>query len=247
MTRAGPKPSRAESRPASRPTRSRLTITSAAPKPRAGRVRLVIADRHPIILDGLEVLFSAESDLEVVARCVNGDETLAAVRLHRPDILLLDIHLPGTHGLRVIRRLRQEKKWPSVVVFTDTIDEVEALEALRLGVRGMVLKEQPADTLVRCVRKVHGGEPWLERDAFSRALTTLLEREAGAREVANVLTPRETDVVRMVASGLDNAEVSERLSISRGTVKVHLHQIYRKLKVTNRVELTLYARSKQLV
>jgi DNA-binding NarL/FixJ family response regulator len=101
--------------------------------------------------------------------------------------------------------------------------------------------------LVQCVRKVHAGEQWLERRSVGRALEKLLSREAGSREVAGVLTPREIEVVRMVASGSRNKEIADRLSISEGTVKIHLHHIYEKLHLNGRLELARYAQDKGLV
>jgi DNA-binding NarL/FixJ family response regulator len=210
-------------------------------------IRLVLADDHPIVLDGLESLFRLEPDFEVVARCANGEESLKAVRRHRPDVLLLDIHMPGKDGLTVLRELQREKVPTKVVLLAAALEEEDVLEALRLGVRGMVLKEQAPQTVVRCVRQVHAGEPWIETYAFGRALHTRLQREAGERETARVLTPREIEMVRMVARGLRNKEMSERLAIREGTVKIHLHHIYRKLQVESRVELILYAQSKKLV
>jgi DNA-binding NarL/FixJ family response regulator len=210
-------------------------------------IRLVLADDHPIVLDGLENLFRLEVDFQVVARCVNGEESIAAVRRHRPDVLILDLHMPRKDGITVVRQLVAETLPTKVVLLAAVLEDDEVLEALRLGVRGMVLKELAPRMLVQCVRKVHAGEQWLEMHAFSRALDTLLRREAGEREAADVLTPREIEMVRMVASGLRNRELSERLAISEGTVKIHLHHIYRKLKVDNRVELILYAQSKKLV
>jgi len=210
-------------------------------------ISLVLADDHPIVLDGLENLFRLESDFRVVARCVNGEESLAAVRRHRPDVLILDIHMPRNDGLTVVRELRREDLPTQVILLAAVLEEEEVLEALRLGVRGMLLKELAPQMVVRCVRKVHAGEQWIEKQAYSRALNTLLRREAGEREAAGVLTPREIEMVRMVARGLRNKEVSERLAISEGTVKIHLHNIYRKLKVENRVDLILFAQSKRLV
>lgn len=210
-------------------------------------IRLVLADDHPIVLDGLETLFRLEPDLEIAARCVNGEETLVAVRLHRPDVLVLDIHMPRKDGIAVLRELQRDKLPTKVVLLAAVLEEEEVLEALRLGVRGMVLKELAPQMVVQCVRKVHAGEQWLEKHAVSRVVDSLLRREAGEREAANVLTPREIEMVGMVARGLRNKEMSERLAISEGTVKIHLHHIYRKLKVENRVELILYAQSKRLV
>ncbi|OGU09817.1 MAG: hypothetical protein A2W29_05520 [Gemmatimonadetes bacterium RBG_16_66_8] len=210
-------------------------------------IRLVLADDHPIVLDGLENLFRLESDFRVVARCVNGEECLEAVRRFQPDVLVLDIRMPGKDGLAVLRELRREQQPTQVVLLAAALEEDEVLEALRLGVRGMVLKELAPKMVVQCVRKVHAGEQWLEKQAVGRALDTLLRREAGEREAATILTPREIEMVGMVARGLRNKEMSDRLAISEGTVKIHLHNIYRKLKVENRVELILYAQSKRLV
>lgn len=210
-------------------------------------IRLVLADDHPIVLDGLENLFRLEPDMRVVARCVNGEETLTAVSRHRPDVLLLDLNLPRKDGLTVLRELHQTKLGIKVVLLAAVLDEEEVLEAFRLGVRGMVLKEQAPQMVVQCVRRVHAGEQWVEKHACTRALHSLLDREAGESAAASILTPREIQMVRMVAGGLRNKEMSQRLAISEGTVKIHLHHIYQKLKVENRVQLTLCAQSKKLV
>jgi DNA-binding NarL/FixJ family response regulator len=210
-------------------------------------IGLVLADDHPIILDGLEQLFHLEQDFKVLARCTNGEEALRAVRKHRPDVLVLDIRMPGTGGLAVVREMKKEKLPTHIVLLTGALDEHEAMEAIRLGVRGVVLKEMAPKLLVQCIRKVHTGEQWVERRSFGRALETMMRREAGARQIAGVLTPREMEIVRLVASGLHNKEIAAKLAISEGTVKVHLHHIYEKLNVGGRLELTLYAQGKGLV
>jgi DNA-binding NarL/FixJ family response regulator len=211
------------------------------------RTRLVLADDHPIVLHGLGNLLGAERDLLVVARCASGDETLSAVRRHRPDLLILDLHMPGKDGLAILRQLRREQLLIPVVLIAERLEEEEILEAFRLGVRGMLLKELALEMIVQCVRTVRAGEPWFEKHAVSRALDALLRHEKGEREVASLLTPREMEMVRLVAHGLCTEEMSRRLGISTGTVKTHLHRVYRKLHLDNRVALTLYAQSKQLV
>jgi len=210
-------------------------------------IGLVLADDHPIILDGLEQLFHLEQDFKVLARCTNGEEALRAVIRHRPDVLVLDIRMPGTGGLAVIREMKKEKLRTRVVLLTGALDEHEAMEAIRLGVRGVVLKEMAPKLLVQCIRKVHTGEQWVERRSFGRALETMMRREAGARQIAGVLTPRELEIVPLVASGLHNKEIAAKLAISEGTVKIHLHHIYERLNVGGRLELTLYAQGKGLV
>ena len=210
-------------------------------------ISLVLADDHPIILDGLEMLFRAEQDFQVLARCVNGEETIQAVRQHRPDILILDIRMPGKDGLAVLREVKKDSLPTRAVLLTVGLDEDDLLEAIRLGVRGVVLKEMAPQMLVQCVRKVHAGEQWLEKRSVGRALEKMLLREAGERQVAGVLTPRELEIMRMVAAGLRNKEIAESLSISEGTVKIHLHHIYEKLHLGGRLELALYAQERGLV
>lgn len=211
------------------------------------QTRLVLADDHPIVLHGLDNLLRAEPDVKVVARCASGDETLVAVRRHRPDLLILDLHMPRKSGLDVLRQLRRDKLGTKVIIMADRLEDDEVLEAYRLGVRGMLLKELALKMVVQCVRKVLAGEIWFEKHAVSRALDVLLHREDGERETAALLTPREMEMVRLVAQGLRTEEMSNRLDISEGTIKTHLHRVYRKLKINNRVALTLYAQALKLV
>jgi DNA-binding NarL/FixJ family response regulator len=200
-------------------------------------IRLVLADDHPLILDGLGALFSADGGFEVAARCRDGEAALRAVREHRPDVLVLDLRMPRLDGVGVLRALREEGDPTRVVVLTAAVDEDEAVEAIRLGVRGMVLKEMAPEMLVRCVRRVSEGGEWLERESVGRALDKMIRRGEAAKEAASVLTARELEVVRLVAAGLRNKEIADRLSIGEGTVKIHLHRVYEKLGVDGRVPL----------
>jgi DNA-binding NarL/FixJ family response regulator len=203
-------------------------------------VRLVLADDHRIILEGLEQLFRREKDFEVVATATSGEDALRAVREHHPDILVLDIRMPKGDGLSVLRQIHAEKLQTRVVLLTATLDEDEVLEAMQNGVSGLVLKESAAVGLVQTVRRVQRGERALEPSMVSRALDRLAQREE-AKKIAEVLSKRETEIVKMVAAGLRNKEIAVKLSISEGTVKTHLHTIYEKLGVHGRVELTMYA------
>ena len=210
-------------------------------------IRIVLADDHPPILQGLALLLRQEPDLEVLAGCQGGEETLQAVRQFRPDVLILDILMPGKDGLAVLRELRQMESPTRVILLTAAIDEDNLLEAMRLGVGGVVLKEMPVQLLIQCVRKVYAGDQWLERHSIGRAMEKMLRREAGTREVAQLLTSRELEIVRLAASGLRNKEIASKLAISEGTVKIHLHRSYEKLHVDSRMALLRYAQAKGLV
>jgi DNA-binding NarL/FixJ family response regulator len=130
---------------------------------------------------------------------------------------------------------------------TATMDEDDLLKAMRLGVGGVVLKEMAAPLLIQCLRKVAAGDQWLERGSITRAMDKMLRREAGTREMAQVLTSRELEIVRLAVSGLRNKEIADHLAICEGTVKIHLHNSYEKLHVDNRIALLRYAQAKGLV
>ena len=205
------------------------------------KIRVIITDDHPLVLDGLEHLLHSFPEFEVLQKCSSGTEALAAVRRHRPDILVLDLMMPGMDGLAVTRELHKSGDMPYVVLLTAQLHEDQLIEALHLGVRGFILKEMATKLLVECLRRVHTGGQWLEKDSANRAMAKLVRREAKGREIATLLTPREIEVVRMVAKGLTNKEIAAELCIADGTVKIHLHNIYEKVKINRRAELVRFA------
>jgi DNA-binding NarL/FixJ family response regulator len=210
-------------------------------------IRVVLADDHPIVLQGLQQLFARHNDMEVVSSCADGAAALEAVRAHQPDVLVLDLRMPGQTGLQVLRALANMRTACKSVLLTAAIRDDEVVEAVKLGAMGVVLKESPPETLVECVRRVYRGEPWIERETATRAFRTIVDRDTAARGGADTLTARELEIVRMVSQGLRNKVIAERLSISEGTVKVHLHNIYEKLGVDGRLELVLTAQQKGLI
>lgn len=158
-------------------------------------ISLVLADDHPLILNGLVNLFNLEGDFYTVALCKDGYETIEAVRKHRADVVILDINMPKKDGLEVAREIRKEKLPPRVVLLTAEIDDEQLLESVRQGVSGIVLKEMAPQLLVQCIRKVHAGEQWIERRSSQLALEKVLRREAGARELASHLTPAKSILI----------------------------------------------------
>jgi two-component system nitrate/nitrite response regulator NarL len=210
-------------------------------------IRIVVADRHPLFLDGVEHALEREPDLRVVARCANGVEVLTAVQKHDPDVLVLDIAMREKDGLTVLRELRQQERRTRVVLLTAGLRDDEVVEAHRLGVRGVILKEMPSHSLVQCLRRVHAGGHWVEKTSLPRAMDVLLRGEAATRELNRVLTPRETEVVRKTVRGLGNRAIAEELGVSEGTIKIHLHNIYEKLHLNGRFSLMVWAREHGLI
>ena len=206
-------------------------------------ITLVLADHQPIVLHGLTHLFAREQDFFVLASHANSAETLESVRRHRPAVLVLGVSPPATDGLTVLREMQEENLPTRAVVFAGGIDEQEIVEAIRLGARGVVLKEMAPRLLLQCIRKVHAGGEWFETRSIGHLVGRIRQGDA-TRNRAEALTRREIEVVQRVAQGLNNQAIAQSLSIGEGTVKVHLHRIYGKLKVRNRVELLLHAREK---
>jgi DNA-binding NarL/FixJ family response regulator len=210
-------------------------------------ISLVLADSHPILIEGLRQVFLKEEDFAVLASCADGEQALAAVGAHHPDVLVMDLRLPGKDGPAVLREMAHAHPATRVVLLTAALDEDQLLEAVRLGVSGIILKEMPAHLLVKCVQKVHAGGQWLELNAVFRALDKVIKRDAGTREVTAALTPRELEIVRMVVKGTPTKEIAEQLFVAEGTIKIHLHNIYEKLGVNGRVQLMVYAQKRSLV
>jgi DNA-binding NarL/FixJ family response regulator len=210
-------------------------------------IRLVLADDHAIVLHGLKRLFEGHPDFRVVECCVDGEHAVAAARDDACDVLVLDLRMPGRTGLDVLKALAAEKRRCRTVLLTAAISDDDVVEAVRLGAWGVVLKESSPETLLECVRRVYRGEQWIDRETMTRAFGHAMQREAAMREASRILTPREIEIVRMIAQGLRNRAIAERLTISEGTVKIHLHNVYEKLGIDGRLELMLYAQEKGLV
>lgn len=234
-------------------TMSAITPTDEAraadPDKPAGPIRIVIADDHPIFRDGLQKLLSLEKDFEVVAQVGDGDDVLRAVEEHQPDVLLLDLKLPGTHGLTILQKLQASQNTTTkVIVLTASDDRNEFVQAMKLGTSGIVLKQSPTDLLFKSIRRVHAGEIWLDSSttaAVVRQLATSGDHSPSPRNgrgrERSPLSQREREIVALVSQGFKNKEMAQKMFISEQTVKNHLHNIFDKLGVSDRLELALYA------
>jgi DNA-binding NarL/FixJ family response regulator len=216
----------------------------------ARKIRIVIADDHPIFRDGLCRLLALEPDFEVVAQAQDGRQVLDVLQQHEPDILLLDLKMPGLDGLATLQRLQTSKHETRVIVLTASEDKNEFVQAMKLGTAGIVLKQSATDLLITSIRKVNAGEIWLDSDttaAVMRQFATGTDEAPAAGTPASSsrersrLSQREREIVALVAQGFKNKEIAEKMFISEQTVKNHLHNIFDKLGVSDRLELALYA------
>jgi DNA-binding NarL/FixJ family response regulator len=206
-------------------------------------IRVVLVDDHPLVLGGVEQLLATGSDFEVVRTCSTAAEGYRAIMEDQPDVVVLDLMLPGEDGLSLLSRL-DSTKLPSIIVLTAVQDEDLLLDAARLGARGIVLKAMAPRILEDCIRAVYQGESRLHVEGVDYA-KRVEERQSVERELSEQLTPRELEIARLVALRLDNQEIATRLAITVGTVKIHLHHVFDKLHVNGRHELQQFLRNKR--
>lgn len=201
--------------------------------------RILIADDHPIIVSGLESILR-DTDYEVVGSAGDGDAVIPAVDRLRPDILLLDVSMPRRSGLEVLADLVARGSTLPVVLLTAGLEDSDLIEAVRIGVAGIVLKEGAHAQLLQCLDAVAAGGRWIEPQLLQRALD-LSMADAPADPLGS-LNARERSIAELIQQGMRNREIAARLDMNEGTVKVYLHRIYRKLGIGSRTELALHAR-----
>jgi DNA-binding NarL/FixJ family response regulator len=226
---------------------------SGAESPTKSKIRIVVADDHPIFRDGLCKLLALEEDFEVVAQASDGRQVLDVLQQFEPDILLLDLKMPGLDGLATLQRLQVARNKTRVIVLTASDDKNEFVQAMKLGTSGIVLKQTATELLIKSIRKVHAGEIWLDSHTTAAVIRTFVAAdEAAAPQQQQLsaaprdrerspLSQREREIVALVAQGFKNKEMAEKMFISEQTVKNHLHNIFDKLGVSDRLELALYA------
>lgn len=211
-------------------------------------IRVVIADDHAIFREGLRKLLEAEDDITVVGEARTGSDCLALVQKLKPDIVLLDLKMPEKDGLAVLTELAAQNTPAKALVLTASEDEHDFVEAVRRGARGIVLKQAASELLLDGIRKVHRGEVWIDQRVTVGVMKAVAEASTpGARREKPLLSDREREVVHLVSQGFRNKEIAEKLFISEQTVKNHLHNIFDKLGVSDRLELALYALHHRLI
>ena len=196
-------------------------------------LRLVVVDDHPIVRDGLAGIFALEKDIDVVGQAGSGPEALAVVAEQDPDLVLMDLRMPGGDGFAAIKQLRERGGRPHVLVLTTYDTERDIRRAMAAGADGYLLKDLPRDQLVAAVRELMNGSPRTHIDAPHGSQLSL--------------TDRETDVLALVADGLTNRAVARKLGISEATVKTHLAHVYTKLGVLDRAAAVREAWERGLV
>ena len=199
--------------------------------------RILLADDHPMIRTAIEVLLR-DTTYEIAGTAASGGETLEKLHELKPDILLLDLNMPGGGGMEVARKLHSNGGGPHIVILTAAIDDASLLETATLDIKGMVLKNSDPAYLLECLDRVRSGATWIDPELSAR--TQELNEAYGERQRPS-LAPRERQLIRFVRQGLRNREIAKELGVTEGTVKVYLHTVFEKLGVSSRTELAIRA------
>jgi len=206
------------------------------------KTTIVLADDHPIVRLGLRTVLEAEPDFQVIGEAGDGLETMSLVERLQPQVLVLDLLMPGLSGLEVARQVRQRAPETRVIVLSMHANEAYVLEALRHGAAAYVLKETSSAELVQAVRTVAAGRRYLSRPLSERALEVYAQRaEATPLDLYETLTTREREVLHLAAEGCSNSEIATRLSISPRTAETHRSNLMQKLGLHSQTELVRYA------
>ncbi len=205
-------------------------------------IRILLVDDHPLMRRGMRDLLAMEDDLLPVGEAGTGEEALRLVDELDPDLILLDLNMPGMDGLETLQRLREAKVDARIILFTVSDDQSHVLEALRQGADGYLLKDMDPEQLVEQVRAAANGKLALTSELTLILAQAIRERPSNASQNANAsLTKREKDVLRLIAKGLSNKMIARKLGITEGTVKVHVKNLLHSLRLRSRVEAAIWA------
>lgn len=207
------------------------------------KINVLIADDHSLFRQGLKQILELEEDITVVAQASNGEEAVKLAKEKDPDIILMDINMPGINGLQAIKELKQEKISAKIIVLTIHEDREYLFKTLQMGAEGYVLKDAEPSVLVEAIRSVNNGESYIQPNMTKELVkefnrVTLHEKD---KQVENNLTSREIEVLELIAEGMINKEIAKQLYISEKTVKNHVSNIFKKLNVSDRTQAAIYA------
>ena len=202
-------------------------------------IRIVVADDHPVVRDGLVAMLRADPAFDIVGEAANGAEAVRLVEATAPDVLLLDLEMPGLDGVAVLRRLRESGSRTRAIVFTVFDTDERIIAAVEAGAQGYLLKGVPRAEMFAAIRAVHAGGSLLQPVVAARVLEHVASRARGGDALSPeeiVLTPRESDVLQLLARGRSNKQIAATLGVSERTVKFHVSALFTKLGATNRTE-----------
>ena len=210
------------------------------------KVRILIVDDHPVVREGLRVLISSDSALEIIGEAFDGLEAVAKTRELKPAVILMDLIMPHMDGIQAIREIRKVSPATRVLIMTSFAEDERILSAIKAGATGYILKDSFPEELLKAIHSTARGDPTLSPSVALKIFREIRE-EPGTGSTEEELTERELEVLKLVAHGLSNQEIALQLSLSEWTVRSRVSEILSKLNLTNRTQAALYALRKKIV
>lgn len=204
-------------------------------------LRILLADDHVTMRHGLKLLIDSQVDMKVVSEASDGQTAIASAAVLKPDVVVMDISMPGMNGLAATRALRQQQPAIAIVTLTRHSDDAYVQELLRAGVSGYVLKQSAPNELLQAIRAAARGGQYLDSTLTARVTAQVIGRADRVRKRGGTLSDRESDVLRLIASGYSNKEIASQLSLSVKTVEAHKANAMRKLGLAGRIDIVNYA------
>ncbi|OBZ10133.1 MULTISPECIES: response regulator transcription factor [Bacillales] len=206
-------------------------------------IKLLLADDHAMVRRGLQVFLSTQTDIKLIGEAATGQETLEQVTALQPDVVLMDINMPGMSGIEATKQIKLTHPDVKVIILTSFSDQEHALPAIRAGAKGYLLKDIEPEDLVRAIINVHNGKVELHPDVAGQLMSQYAEADSprSADQGISELTAREQDVLRLIASGKSNRDIAKELFISEKTVKSHVSHVLSKLGMADRTQAAIYA------
>jgi DNA-binding NarL/FixJ family response regulator len=213
-------------------------------------IRLLIAEDQPVVRTGLRAVLETASDIEIVGEAADGQEAVQRAIELSPDVIISELRLPKSDGLAILRTLQSRALPTKFLLFTSSDNKEDFIEAMKLGCCGILPKDAPPALIIKSIQKVHAGEIWLDSNTTAAVIRQFASpTEAAAAHVAAATKPRERaqlsqrerEIIVLIAQGYKNKEIAEKMFITEQTVKNHLHNVFDKLGVSDRLELALYA------
>lgn len=206
-------------------------------------ITVMIADDHVLLREGLKQLLELEDDIEVIAQAGDGEEAIEKAQKYNPDVILLDINMPKINGIEALRRLKDLGTDSKIIMLTIHDDREYLLETMKIGANGYVLKDSDGDSLVKAIRDVKRGKRYIQPSIASFLVEGLNDKDKEGGDYAKVksLTKREYEVLTLIAEGLNNKDIANKLFISEKTVKNHVSNIFKKIGVNDRIQAAIFA------
>lgn len=207
-------------------------------------ITVMIADDHVLMRQGIKQILELEDDIDVIAQAGDGEETIEKAVAYNPDVILLDINMPRLNGIEVLRRFKDLGVASKIIMLTIHDDKEYLCETMKIGANGYVLKDSDADSLIKAIRDVYIGKTYIQPSIASMLVTEINSKDKSANKdllKIDSLSKREYEVLTLVAEGLNNKEIADRLFISEKTVKNHVSNIFKKIDVNDRIQAAIFA------